>query len=540
MGYEDGRRHVSGIEATIHRQDGSRVRLDEDDDEVTSLNPGYALFRDIRQRFFELDLRAGDRVETRVESVVRKVLFLPRWRFGGEFPTGESTITVTVPRGYRFFHFGRDGAPAPEVSADSTRWTWRATDLPAYPADGDVPRVALAPGRLLDGHAITAWPDAAAFFGPHYVEARRGAEVAAEAHRLLPAPTTPYDALSRLVPDLTDRLRYVAVTLDLGGWFPPSASTTLEVAYGDCKAMANLLVGLLEAVEASAAPVLIGTVGLEDADPAFPDPGAFNHVIAMVPVDGDTLWVDLTDPNTQLGELPWWNQGRHVLPLSDPCPGLVRTPVDPPERNRREITLRGRVDDRGRVAGTLRVRLTGQESRGYRHGVRHGLLSVEEVGRRLWQGSPHPGVVPTAVDGPTPDGAITVRFDVTGVPVLRRVRTRVGLDLSLLDGLLPVIPDSVSAARPARVPFASTTIEEVRLDIAGWALTAAPVALGFDAGVLDAHLAGRVDADTLVVTRRGVLASPFIPVGEHAATRSGLARLVSRRGGVPSLTTGGS
>jgi len=540
VGYEDARRYVAAIEATIHRANGDVIRLDEDDVEVSSLNPGYALFRDTRQHLIELDLRAGDRVETRIVSEVVKVLFFPRWWFGDEFPVAESAITVTTPPGYRFFHLERDGAPAPDVSADSTRWTWRTTDLPAFPDDGDIPRVALAPGRLLDGHAVTGWPDVAAFFGPAYAAARQGPEVTREARRLVPHPVSPVDALSRLVPHLTDRLRYVAVTLELGGWFPPPAATTLEVAYGDCKAMANLLVGLLEAVEAPAVPVLIGTVGLEDADPAFPDPGAFNHVIAMIPGDRDTTWIDLTDVNTRPGELPWWDQGRHVLPLSDPCPGLVRTPVDPPDRNRREITLLGRVDARGRVSGTLEVRLTGQESRGFRHGVRHGSLSAEDVGRRLWRGSPHPGMVATTVDGPTDDGALTVRFEVSGVPVLRRVRSRVGLDLSLLDGLLPEIPDSVSAVRPLRIPYASTTVEEVRLDVSEMGVTATPVELGFGSGVVDAHLAGHVDGDTLVVTRRATLSSPFIPVGAHAATRSGLVRLVSWRGGVPSLSTGGS
>ena len=121
-------------------------------------------------------------------------------------------------------------------------------------------------------------------------------------------------------------IRYVAVSIGIGGWQPHKAKSTLEHKYGDCKDMSNVLVSQLHLNGITAYPVLLLTRGEGITDPDFPGFG-FNHVITMAVVGQDTIWMDPTCDKCPFGTLPRGDQGIPVLVVTENGGKLCTTPV---------------------------------------------------------------------------------------------------------------------------------------------------------------------------------------------------------------------
>ena len=94
--------------------------------------------------------------------------------------------------------------------------------------------------------------------------------------------------------------RYVAIQLGIGGWQPMKAEEVAKTGFGDCKALTNYMKSLLEVVEI---PSYYTVIGLERKRffPDFPSFGQADHVILMVPIEGDTVYLECTSQHAPFG-----------------------------------------------------------------------------------------------------------------------------------------------------------------------------------------------------------------------------------------------
>lgn len=125
---------------------------------------------------------------------------------------------------------------------------------------------------------------------------------------------------------------YIGVDFGVGRYQPHMATEVLANQYGDCKDKQTLLAALLRAKGFQPSAVLIG-LGIEMND-KVPMPGAFNHVITLVDVDGNPAWLDATTevaPYRVLLPVLRDKQALVVPPKSGPgIPHLAKTPADLP------------------------------------------------------------------------------------------------------------------------------------------------------------------------------------------------------------------
>lgn len=84
---------------------------------------------------------------------------------------------------------------------------------------------------------------------------------------------------------------------------------------------------MLRAVEIDAYPVLIPTSSVSPLDAGLPTPGAFNHEIAAVHLNGKFIFLDSTAETASCGMLPPSDQGRKVLIIDGEKAILAKTPV---------------------------------------------------------------------------------------------------------------------------------------------------------------------------------------------------------------------
>jgi hypothetical protein len=137
---------------------------------------------------------------------------------------------------------------------------------------------------------------------------------------------------------LQNKTRYVSIQLGIGGYQPFEASVVDQTGYGDCKALSNYAVALLESINIKSHYALI-TAG-ENASRLkadFPS-SQFNHAIVAVPNGADTLWLECTSQSNPFGYQGSFTGDRKALLITDNGAKIVNTVRYSAEQNMQSRT----------------------------------------------------------------------------------------------------------------------------------------------------------------------------------------------------------
>ena len=120
--------------------------------------------------------------------------------------------------------------------------------------------------------------------------------------------------------------QYLAVLLGIGGQKPAPAANVCKSGFGDCKGLSNYMRAMLKVVGIPSNYVTISTTNrqlLKD----FASVGQMNHVILQVPLQGDTLWLECTNPQLPMGYVHEDIAGHNAIEVSEAGGRLVQLPV---------------------------------------------------------------------------------------------------------------------------------------------------------------------------------------------------------------------
>ncbi|MBL7937875.1 MAG: DUF3857 domain-containing protein [Flavobacteriales bacterium] len=112
-----------------------------------------------------------------------------------------------------------------------------------------------------------------------------------EGFRDLPSEWDRIDSAVNLV---QREVRYLGLEGGISSYRPHAPSMVYEQRFGDCKDKSFLLTTILDALGIKAYPALVNTSSGRTLDQWLPRPSLFDHCIAVVPLQRDTLWVDAT------------------------------------------------------------------------------------------------------------------------------------------------------------------------------------------------------------------------------------------------------
>jgi Domain of Unknown Function with PDB structure (DUF3857) len=90
--------------------------------------------------------------------------------------------------------------------------------------------------------------------------------------------------------------------------------------------------------------------------------GQFDTELAVVTVDGREMFFDPATPCCPMGLVHWRATDAPSIRATGPPGEIRKTPLDPPERSRRQARFVLRLDREGGLAGTASVTFTGQEA----------------------------------------------------------------------------------------------------------------------------------------------------------------------------------
>lgn len=167
-----------------------------------------------------------------------------------------------------------------------------------------------------------------------------------ELHQLTDGLKTDREKIEAIYKRLEKTTRYVAILLGIGGQKPISAADVCKSGYGDCKGLSNYMRAMLKEVGIPSYYTIISTTNhrlLKD----FASVGQMNHVILEVPLEGDTLWLECTNPQLPMGYVHNDIAGHDAIEVSESGGHLVRLPVYADSTNLMHSTIHIQLDDSG-------------------------------------------------------------------------------------------------------------------------------------------------------------------------------------------------
>jgi hypothetical protein len=208
------------------------------------------------------------------------------------------------------------------------------------------------------------------------------------------APTT-LDKMKALAQFMQHDIRYVAITLGIGGVQPHPASEVLAHRYGDCKDKATLLSAMLQEIGVDSYYVVINHER-DAVRPEMPVHDGFDHVVLAIrlpenvtsptlvstrrdPKLGTLLFFDPTNEITPFGEIGGYLQANYGLLVTPDGGELVELPRQPPTMNSIQRTAKLTLDPLGTLKGEVIETRVGDSAWSERARLRTVTKSTDQV-----------------------------------------------------------------------------------------------------------------------------------------------------------------
>lgn len=308
--------------------------------------------------------------------------FLVGFTVNNQIPIVRSRLVLDVPDGFapriveRNLNFRRTETTA----AGRHTFVWAASELPAFRAEP----FAADSNDIIMSIGITSpssWTDIAKWYDG----------LSRDRYAMTPAVTQRVDSLVKAANARTkldtiravhrwvaQDVRYVSVSLGIGGYQPRLPADVLTSGFGDCKDKATLFVAALRRYRINANPVLLALGG--KPDPALPSIYQFNHAIAAVQDGSGWQFTDLTAEFVPYGMIPEAYQGQFgVVVMPNGAAQEVRFPRAAVESNGSTVRVAMTLDTSGHVEARVEEEGRGGPSVGLRNAFSTGLDSTRKA-----------------------------------------------------------------------------------------------------------------------------------------------------------------
>ena len=332
--------------ARIHRRDGSTLEATDSFEQQLG-EPWYRIYYDTRARVLVFpDLEPGDTVEIRwrVDDVAHRNVFADYYgdlSFLQSFtPIAHQEYVLITPKSREFFFNdpGLRGLRHRRVERGDRRIDrFVADDVEAIRSEPGMPGMTeVAP--YLHVSTYRTWEDVGRWYwGLIRDQLNTDEQLRNTVAELVRGKTELRDKVVAIHDWVVENTRYVGLEFGIHGYKPYRVTQVVERGFGDCKDKASLLFAMFREAGIDAHIVLTRTRRNGNIRDLPASLAIFDHAIAYVPeLD---LYIDGTAEHSGVTELPQMDQGVTVLHVWPEGSQLRRTPVLPPERNRRERTL---------------------------------------------------------------------------------------------------------------------------------------------------------------------------------------------------------
>jgi tetratricopeptide (TPR) repeat protein len=379
FGYNSANERVEIPYVRVIKEDGSVVKAGDDavQDLSAPVEREAPVYTDYRQKHVTVPgLRPGEVLEYDLVTVIHTALaagqFWTEYEFDKNNIVLDETVDVDIPANRAIKLKNKPGMDPKITEANGRRiYHWASSHLQRDDDDSPDKKKKKKPHPDEDRPDIQlttfeSWEQIGRWYASLEKDRRAPTpEVRAKAAELTKGLNTNLDKTEALYDYVSKNFRYVSLSLGVGRYQPHAASDVLANQYGDCKDKHTLLASLLDAEGLHADSVLINSS--RKLDPDIPSPSQFDHVITMLPLGKEEVWMDTTAEVAPFRLLAYTLRNKQALlippaePLSSIAPHLALTPADTPMPDTEASVITGKINDIGKLEAHVNYEFRGDE-----------------------------------------------------------------------------------------------------------------------------------------------------------------------------------
>jgi transglutaminase-like putative cysteine protease len=386
--YYDKFSKVSSIKGAVYNEKGEMIKtlgiLDVYD---MSAITGGTFYSDDRMKVLLFPVyKYPYTIEYEYEEEYTSLINYPSWSFqdSPDVSVEKSGIQFLVPAGMKLRHYEENLKHVADsvLIPGGTIYTWQEENIPAVPKQQyfvknvyNLPVLHTAPLDFIYGGfrgSMSSWKS----FGDWIYNINKGRDLLPESEiskvsEIAAKSADPREKVKLIYEYMQSRTRYVSIQLGIGGFRPAEAAAVAQNGFGDCKALVNYTMALLNAVKINSFYTLVLAGEQNDINNGFVD-NQFNHIILCVPMKNDSVWLDCTSQTLPFNYLGSFSCDRYALLITPEGGRMVRTPSFKKAENM--VNKTGSIFLN--VLGTSSGRITNYFS-GYYYGLASSLLEKE-------------------------------------------------------------------------------------------------------------------------------------------------------------------
>ena len=371
---------ISGLHGWCIPSRGKDYEVKDKDAIETSATEGYEVFTDVKRKVLSIPAPdPGNIVGYEYEVEEQPFWLQDEWDIQGLDPVRESHYSLQLPAGWVF---RTSWISHPEVKPDENggQLQWTVRDVAGIKPEWDMPPwrglaaqmiVSFFPGGgSATKHEFANWEDMGHWYAGLISSQMDTSEpIKQEVVALTAGKASRLQKMQAIASFMQHDIRYVAISLGIGGWQPHAAPDVFLHRYGDCKDKATLMHTMLHEIGVDSYFVAInverGSVG-----PDTPAHQAFNHAILAIKLPDDVnslsliavtkdpklgriLFFDPTNEVTPLGEIGGYLQANYGLLVTPEGGELIELPQQPSSMNSIQRVGKLSLDSRGILSGDV-------------------------------------------------------------------------------------------------------------------------------------------------------------------------------------------
>jgi tetratricopeptide (TPR) repeat protein len=370
VGYNSANERIDIPYVRVHKSDGSVITASADavQDLSAPVQREAPVYTDYRQKHVTVPgLRPGEVLEYDVVAVIHTALAPGQFWMEHDFEKNaislDEQLDVDVPKDRAIKLKNKKGLDPKITEKDGRRlYHWTSSHLVRDDDDDKEDEKPRKPKKsepeppAIQLTTFGSWAEVGKWYAGLETDRRvPSPEIKTKVEELTKGLTTDSGKIQALYDYVSTNFRYVSLSLGAGRYQPHAAADVFHNQYGDCKDKHTLLEAMLDAAGYRASSVLINSS--RKLDPDLPSPSQFDHVITLLPLGKDEIWMDTTTEVAPYRLLAFTLRKKQALVVPPSGPGhLEETPADTPGPNAQFEELDGKVSELGKL--TLHVHYT--------------------------------------------------------------------------------------------------------------------------------------------------------------------------------------
>jgi Domain of Unknown Function with PDB structure (DUF3857)/Transglutaminase-like superfamily len=399
-------RKITSLHGWCIPAQGKDYEVKDKDAVDVSATQGFEVFSDVKVRVLTIPAPDPGNVVGYEYEVEEQPFFLQDiWDFQGRDPVRESHYSLQIPSGW-VFKASWLGHPEVKPDENGNVLQWTITDVKGIRPEPEMPPwrgvasqmiVSFFPaGGTSQKNELATWEGMGTWY-ENLISGRMESSQAIkqEVSGLVAGKSGQLSKMQAIAEFMQRDIRYVEISLGIGGWQPHAAPDVFSHRYGDCKDKATLMHTMLREIGVDSDLVLINMKrgGVTSATPPRKE---FEHAILAIKLPEDVqdpsliavsrdpnlgriLFFDPTNEMTPFGQIGGYLQANYGLLVRPGGGELVELPQQPPAMNSIQRVGKLTLDPNGMLKGDIKEVRLGDRAWTERRRLRTVTKSADQI-----------------------------------------------------------------------------------------------------------------------------------------------------------------